>query len=101
MKRTDRIRRFFFIISTEGASLYEWSIWSILLALTVGFPAASLILDDVLKGLFIFVITALFLFFISFAANLICDSIIANWPFMIGDDELEFEQNYTPRIPVD
>ena len=101
MKKTDMIRRVFFTISAEGASLFEWAIWSTLLTFLVGFPIAISVLQSFLTGLLISMITGVSLFIISFVVLGISDKIISQWPFTIGDDELEFEKNYTPRIPND
>ena len=101
MKRTDMIRRVFFTISAEGASLFEWAIWSTLLTFLVGFPVAVSVLQSFFTSLLISLITGVTLFVISFVVLGICDNIISHWPFMIGDDELEYEKNYTPRIPND
>lgn len=97
----DKFRRVVFTISAEGATLFEWSIWSSLLTYLIGLPLTIALLQSIIKGFFVVFTTGLVMFAISFIILFITDEILKLWPFEISDDELEFEENYIPRIPND
>ena len=101
MKTSDRIRRAIFKISAEGATLFEWSIWSTLLTFLVGLPVVTSVLQSLGTGLIISIITGVILFLISFVTLSITDNLLKWWPFQVSREELEFEENYEPRIPDD
>ena len=89
MKTSDRIRRAIFKISAEGATLIEYSIWSTLLTFLVGLPVVTSVLQSFGTGLIISIMTGGILFLISFVT------------LFISTEELEFEENYEPRISDD
>lgn len=97
----DKLRRFVFTLSAEGASFFEWSILSSILTLLIGFPPAVKILESFSKGLIAVIFTGIVLFSISFLIVFISEAILRLWPFEISEDEQEFENNYIPRIPYD
>lgn len=97
----DKLRRFIFTISAEGASYFEWSIWSSLIIAIIGMPVVIAILESVLNAVIIVILTIVIMFIISFLIVGIADSILQNWPFEISDEELQYEKNYVPRIPND
>ena len=99
MKLTDKIRRAIFKISAEGASYFEWSIWATILSFMIGLPIIITVLESFIKGFLTVFLTAVILFLISFIYVGIADGILSHWPFEIGEEEKEFEENYEPRIP--
>lgn len=101
MKISDKIRRAIFKVSAEGATLFEWSIWSTLLTFLVGLPIVTSVLESLGTGLLLSIITGVVLFLISFVVLSVTDNLLKWWPFIISKEELEFEENYEPRIPND
>lgn len=97
----DKIRRFLFIIGAEGASFFEWAIWTILLIVPVGIPLTIALMQSLIKGLLICTATGIILFFGTMIFIGISDAILSVWPFEVSDEELDFEENYVPRIPPD
>ena len=96
----DKIRRAIFTISAEGASLFEWAIWATLLTFVVGLPITIAILQSFV-AIIIPVITGVVLFVLTIILLSITDYWLEYWPFEISDEELQFEKEYSPRIPND
>ena len=99
MKVTDKIRRAIFKISAEGATLFEWCIWVSLLTLVVGLPIVMAILNSIGKSLFVVITTGLSLFLLTYILLTITNKLLEVWPFRVSMEEMEFEQDYEPRIP--
>lgn len=97
----DKIRRFLFIIGAEGVSFFEWAIWTTLIILPIGVPLTAVLTHSLIKGLVICAATGIILYCgtIIFVGG--ADAILSVWPFEISDEELDFEENYVPRIPPD
>lgn len=96
----DKIRRAIFTISAEGASLFEWAIWTTLLTFVIGLPITIAILQSFI-AIIIPVITGIVLFVFTSVLLGITDYLLRIWPYEISDDELRFEEEYLPRIPND
>lgn len=96
----DKIRRAIFTISAEGASLFEWAIWTTLLTFVVGLPITIAILQSFV-AIIIPVITGIVLFVFTGVLLGITDFMLRTWPYEISDDELLYEKEYSPRIPND
>ena len=101
MKITDKIRRAIFKIGAEGASYFENCIWTIILLVILGVPISIALLQSVWKGLVVVAATAILMFAVTMIFIGTADVILSVWPFDVSDEEINFEVNYKPRIPLD
>ena len=96
----DKIRRAIFTISAEGASLFEWAIWTTLLTFVIGLPITIAILQSFV-AIIIPVITGIVLFVFTSVLLGITDYLLRIWRYEISDEELKFEEEYLLRITDD
>ena len=101
MKISDKIRRAIFKVSAEGASLFEWAIWSTILTFLIGLPIVISVLQSLGKGLIVAFVTGVILFVLTTVLLGITDGLLKVCPFVISEEELEYESSYQPRIPYD